>query len=158
MLHWRQELDKKYAGIRKYHDFFGTRNSDSNAELRVREDCSTGDLHITERKLRTGSSREMQCFPAPHLVQNVKYLLRKCLTCIHGLSLAIDGLPTRIPVKFLSQNKLSKIERTHRKVAECSVKKSIVRFSAAMELATKRWSEGHTTKAGCLIYHNVTAP
>ena len=42
------------------------RNSDSNAELRVREDCSAGDLHITELNLHTGSSREMQCFPAPH--------------------------------------------------------------------------------------------
>ena len=36
VLHWRQELDKKYSeltGILKYHDFFVTRNSDDNAEL-----------------------------------------------------------------------------------------------------------------------------
>ena len=165
MLHWRHELDKKYAelnSIRRYHDFFVTRNSDGNAELRVREDCSAGDLHITELKLRTGSSCEMQCFPAPHF----NYFSSKCeISTEHSSFIARDRWPSYLqsqhpseisepePTQQICEN-TSGSSRMQRRKKHCS----ILGCTATGHKNVSRWSEGHTTKAGCPIYRNVTAP
>ena len=66
VLHWRQELDKKYtdlSGIRKYHDFHVTRNADGNAQLQVREDCGSGELLASRLTRRKTVTSQVQCFP-----------------------------------------------------------------------------------------------
>ena len=66
VLHWRQELDKKYTelhGIRKYHDFVVSMNAANDAQLKVREKCGSGDFKINNLKLRSGISSQAVCIP-----------------------------------------------------------------------------------------------
>ena len=68
ILHWREELDKKYtllSGIRKYHDFFVNRDSSDIAVMKVREQCGSGDYRVNKLKMRKGSKPQDECFPEP---------------------------------------------------------------------------------------------
>ena len=65
ILHWRQELDKKYtqlAGIRKHHDFYISRNSSGTAVMQTRDQCGSGDYKNRKLKMRKGLSQRMNAF------------------------------------------------------------------------------------------------
>ena len=67
ILHWRQELDKKYAqlaGIRQYHDFFVSCNSSGNAVMKVKEECGSEDYKVDRLKMQRGSKPQDECFIA----------------------------------------------------------------------------------------------
>ena len=66
ILHWRQELDKKYAqlvAIRKHHDFFVNQNSSGTEVMKVKDQCGSRDYKNCILKMRQGSKPQDQCFP-----------------------------------------------------------------------------------------------
>ena len=169
VLHWRQELDKKYVelnGIRQYHDFFITRNSARNAELRVREDCSSGTPRVTELKLRKGQSADVSCFPSPssNYHQSRRTLSEEKMSDMYTMY-----------SRFIPPERWPAYLQSHPQSNATAEDQSSQRGSGGSRLRQKkhcstpgcdgsghknivRWAEGHTTRAGCPIYHNISPP
>lgn len=172
VLHWRQELDKKYLelnGIRQYHDFFITRNSAGNAELRVREDCSTGNLKVSELKLRKGQSADINCFPPPSSNYHAsrRTLSEEKMSDMYTMYSRFIP-PERWPAYLQShpQSNVAAEERTSQ-TSQCVPGGSRLRrrkhcstpgCDGSGHKNIVQWAEGHTTRAGCPIFHNISPP
>ena len=166
ILHWRERLDGKYTelqGIRKYHDFVVNRNADGNAQVQVRERCDCGSFKTGNLKVRKESSAQDVCIPH----SSVNYLSSKrplsadkMTDMITMYSRFVD--PEKWP-SYIVENQRGGCTSNAPPTAP-SVSNSKKRHCSTPgcdgtgHKNTKRWSEGHTTRAGCPIFHGVSMP
>ena len=174
VLHWRQKLDKKYrdlSGIRKYHDFHVTRNSNGNSQLQVREDCASGELHMSRLTVRRNITTQVQCFPEASLnyLASKRDISREKMSDMYTMySRFIDQ--ARWPdCMYISQPEPNSCTRPERSISERPMVQAASAQRRGKHCSTPgcdgsghkdvaRWSEGHKTRAGCPIYHNISAP
>ena len=139
-------------GIRKYHDFVINRDHDGNAQLKVREVCGSGDFIVRHLKLRRGE------FPShiPHQIislQSEHCYPRSFLTCRPDPDRWPDYISTvqaSDSTSHITEQPASTITTTHCRVNHCS----IPGCDGTDHKNVQRWSQGHTTRAGCPIYHS----
>ena len=170
--HWREKLDKKYSelqGIRQYHDFVVNRNTDGNAQVQVRERCDTGSFKVGNIKIRRESSPHTVCIPelSANYLNSKRQLSAEKLSDMNTMySRFID--PDKWPLYIVESQRESQrgpqttSTATARVVSSASKSKkrhcSTTGCDGTGHKNTKRWSEGHTTRAGCPIYHGVSMP
>lgn len=176
ILHWREELDKKYTelhGIRKYHDLVISRNAASNAQLKVREKCGSGDFKINNLKLRSGSSPVVISTPQPssNYINSRRTLSSEKLSdmvTMYSRFIDPDRWPTYISaarVNCTTSRNVSteQTSASHAATSTTSVRGankhcSVSGCDGTGHKNVQRWSTGHTTRAGCPIYHGVSPP
>lgn len=168
--HWRQELDKKYTelqGIRKYHDFVVSRDANNTAQLKIREACGFGDFVSGNMKLRSGSSPQLMCIPpssSNYLNSKRPLSSEKISDMVTMYSRFID--PERWP-SYITEigNEDTSTEQATTSTTTATARQkgkrkhcSVPGCNGTGHKNVQRWSEGHTTRAGCPIYHGINAP
>lgn len=172
ILHWREKLDEKYTelhGIRQYHDFVVNRNAEGNAQLQVRERCDSGTFKLGSLKVRRDYSPQTVSVPQPssnYLISKRPLSAEKLSDMNTMYSRFID--PEKWPYYIVqtqrgetqggagpnTQTTSDVVTKTHGKTLHCSTPGC----DGTGHKNTKRWSGGHTTRAGCPIYHGVSGP
>ena len=163
--HWRERLEEKYTelqGIRKFHDFVINRNTDGNAQLKVRERCDSGEFKPANLKVRREASATTLCIPetSSNYQQSKRPLSAEKMADMNTMyTRFID--PARWPT-FISQDSLQPPQQSQAPQTEQTARSrgrkhcSTPGCDGTGHKNVKRWSEGHSTRAGCPIYHGVT--
>jgi hypothetical protein len=175
ILKWRQELDKKYTelgGIRKYHDFVISRNGNDETVLKLKAHCASGTLKPATFRLKSGHKPEDSCFPDPLLNYHVSQRqlnpekIHDLLT-MYSRFIDTSRWPTYLPpdVDAIHRNKRRRKRNPDTSPStsdsvEPARKKhcSVPGCNGTGHKNVERWDGGHTTRAGCPIYHNVQPP
>ena len=163
--HWRERLEEKYTelqGIRKFHDFVINRNTDGNAQLKVRERCDSGEFKPGNLKVRREASATTLCIPetSSNYQQSKRPLSAEKMADMNTMyTRFID--PARWPT-FISRDSLQPPQQSQAPQTEQRARSrgrkhcSTPGCDGTGHKNVKRWSEGHSTRAGCPIYHGVT--
>ena len=166
ILKWRQELDKKYTeldGIRKYHDFVISQNGNGKVVLKLKASCASGTLKTATLKLKSGCNPEKSCFPDSLLNYHASQREvnpEKMHDLLTMYSRFID--PSRWPTYLESiqpnrqrrKRNIASVPTSDHESVEPTRKKHCS-VPGCNGTGHKNIERGHTTRAGCPIYHNV---
>lgn len=171
---WRDTLSEKYSdlpGVRKYHDFLVVRAHDQTVVMKVRERCFDGQwkdspLHVRDVSapgLPTNSYKETQTrsISAEKMANMVtmynrfispdrrpEYLPPERSAPVSALAQTTSALQTPSATSTSSAPAASSPTRK-RKQSKCST----VGCDGTGHKNPKKWTQGHTTKAGCPLHH-----
>ena len=174
ILTWRDTLSEKYSdlpGVRKYHDFLVVRAHDQTVVMKVRERCFDGQwkdspLHVRDVSapgLPTNSYKETQTrsISAEKMANMVtmynrfispdrrpEYLPPERSAPVSALAQTTSALQTPSATSTSSAPAASSPTRK-RKQSKCST----VGCDGTGHKNPKKWTQGHTTKAGCPLHH-----
>ena len=174
VLTWRDTLGGKYSdlpGVRKLHDFLIVKGYDGHVVMKVREKCFTGDWRESPLRLlhETIPGTPTTTYKDAHL-HNIKDDKLANMVTMYNRFIAPDRrpeyLPPLQPALTLQHQPSSSSTTEHqptstmssarqepprrRKQSKCTVEGCDGRGHRNKA----RWSEGHTTRAGCPLLHS----
>ena len=167
VLTWRETLAKKYSdlpGVRKFHDFLIVKAHTGQVVMKVREQCFGGQwkdspLHIVNHTvLGTPFTNYKE--------HNIKDDKMANMVTMYDKFIPPDRRPEYLPALKQSLSILSSTQSSltpaepqtsltpsstprQRKASKCTVNGC----NGSGHRNKARWAEGHTTKAGCPIFH-----
>lgn len=165
ILHWREKLEEKYTelrGIRQFHDFVINRNSGGNTQLHVRERCDSGDFkpfNIVRRDVSVCTN----CIPegSCNYLQSKRPLSVEKMADMNTMYTRFinpSRWPTYISSRPLDAQTTQTRQSGHSKTGTSCRHCSTPGCDGTGHKNVKRWFEGHTTRAGCPIFHGVSRP
>ena len=171
-LAWRETISTKYSdlpGVRTFHDFLIVMKHDGAAVMKVREHCYHGPwkdspLHVISSAVSvtpTTTYVDRQCNISSEkmanmiLMYDLSHLIIVQTTCPHWLSGTLYQLleaqvlfqTLQAPVQTAIATSTSTTRK--RKRSKCSVEGC----NGTGHRNPAKWNQGHTTKAGCPIFH-----
>lgn len=166
MLTWREYLGKKYSdlpGVRKLHDFIVVKTNTGEVVMKVRERCYTGEWNRSPLRILNPSLPDtlLSTYSATHLHDIPEGKMADMITMYNRFippDHRPDYLPTLTtaaprPSTSVSQQSTttssSSSSKGRRKQSKCSVEGC----DGTGHRNPTRWSEGHTTRAGCPLLH-----
>lgn len=182
ILLWRDTLSQKYSdlpGVRKYHDFLFIRSHTGDVVMKVREQCYTGTwinspLHLVNEAIcgmPSSNYKDIKFYDIKsdkmaNMVtmydkfispdRRPSYLPTFCSTIppptVHQSASQQPSTSQHTSQQPSSASSSSQPPTRHRRPSRCTT----AGCDGSGHRNKTRWAEGHTTRAGCPIFHAQT--
>ena len=147
MLTWRESLGQKYSdlpGVRKLHDFLFVHSHTGKVVMKVRELCYAGAWNDSTLKVLTMYDKFISLDRRPSYLPAFQPSL--------PISRPIVSISSSLPASASCTSNSGTTQQ--RKQSKCSVPGC----DGSGHRNHAKWNEGHKTRAGCPIFHGVSAP
>ena len=167
VLTWRDTLGVKYSdlpGVRKLHDFLFIRAHTGQVVMKVREHCFKGQWKDSPLRMvnPTAPGRPSTSYKDTH-EHNIKDDKMANMVTMYDKFISPDRRPEYLPA-LMQPHPISTLAQSSARVQTASTSSSAPMRRKASKCTVDgcdgsghrnkaRWTEGHTTKAGCPIFH-----